>query len=273
MITGRSLVSVALCPVAGWSEKTTSSGATYYENHVTKSTTWERPAAPVAAPVFVPQAAATSGGSVGGREFASGRFISFFSSETFCCTPTRGLMHVVALFAVSKLFLPIHRMGVSNPRGLLSIAQCACILWGDFPYGSGVFDRCTYTSSLRKLCTPLTSRSYSAHFKPITSGSPHSVQLVPFRPCLVEVVSTHLEFPSYSRILECPASSGLSGCEIFSPRVLSTGVFLVSRRVIYVFPSRLLPPPPPPPARLHTREEQEGTAASLSGLIWPMHGQ
>ncbi|CAM9899746.1 unnamed protein product [Scytosiphon promiscuus] len=31
---------------AGWSEKTTSSGAVYYENHATRTTSWERPVAP-----------------------------------------------------------------------------------------------------------------------------------------------------------------------------------------------------------------------------------
>ncbi|CAN0473003.1 unnamed protein product, partial [Scytosiphon promiscuus] len=28
----------------GWSAKTTSSGAVYYENHATKTTSWDRPA-------------------------------------------------------------------------------------------------------------------------------------------------------------------------------------------------------------------------------------
>ncbi|CAN0543119.1 unnamed protein product, partial [Ectocarpus sp. 12 AP-2014] len=35
---------------SGWSAKTTATGKVYYENHVTKKTSWERPTAP-AAPV------------------------------------------------------------------------------------------------------------------------------------------------------------------------------------------------------------------------------
>lgn len=35
---------------AGWAAKTTSSGAVYYENHILKSTAWERPVAPAAPP-------------------------------------------------------------------------------------------------------------------------------------------------------------------------------------------------------------------------------
>ncbi|CAN0528716.1 unnamed protein product, partial [Ectocarpus sp. 12 AP-2014] len=41
----------------GWSVKTTSSGAVYYENHVTKTTSWERPAAPAPAPAPAARAA------------------------------------------------------------------------------------------------------------------------------------------------------------------------------------------------------------------------
>ena len=36
--------------LAGWSAKTTADGTTYYENHATKSTTWDRPVAPAAPP-------------------------------------------------------------------------------------------------------------------------------------------------------------------------------------------------------------------------------
>ncbi|CAM9205097.1 unnamed protein product [Ectocarpus fasciculatus] len=39
------------CRVIDWSVKTTSSGQVYYENHVTKTTQWERPVAPAAATV------------------------------------------------------------------------------------------------------------------------------------------------------------------------------------------------------------------------------
>ncbi|CAM9880504.1 unnamed protein product, partial [Hapterophycus canaliculatus] len=41
---------------AGWSAKMTSSGAVYYENHATKTTSWERPVAPaVVAQPLAPQ--------------------------------------------------------------------------------------------------------------------------------------------------------------------------------------------------------------------------
>ncbi|CAN0486970.1 unnamed protein product, partial [Hapterophycus canaliculatus] len=47
----------------GWSAKTTSSGAVYYENHVTKTTSWQRPVAP--AVVDQPPAPQTRPASVG----------------------------------------------------------------------------------------------------------------------------------------------------------------------------------------------------------------
>ncbi|CAM9271438.1 unnamed protein product [Ectocarpus sp. 12 AP-2014] len=51
---------------AGWSAKTTSTGAVYYENHLTKTTTWMRPApdpAPAAAPLH--HGDSVGGGAVG----------------------------------------------------------------------------------------------------------------------------------------------------------------------------------------------------------------
>ncbi|CAM9261639.1 unnamed protein product [Pylaiella littoralis] len=61
---------------AGWSAKVSPSGSTYYENHNTKSTSWERPTVPVAVPETssppssrgVPLAISSGGGGVGGQE-------------------------------------------------------------------------------------------------------------------------------------------------------------------------------------------------------------
>lgn len=51
---------------AGWAAKTTSSGAVYFENRVAKTTTWDRPVAPAAAPQpEAPAAVLPSGGSQG----------------------------------------------------------------------------------------------------------------------------------------------------------------------------------------------------------------
>jgi len=53
-------------PLAGWSAKTTAAGATFYENHITKSTTWDRPVAPATFPETVPanRSQASGGASV-----------------------------------------------------------------------------------------------------------------------------------------------------------------------------------------------------------------
>jgi len=60
-------------PLTGWTANTTPSGRTFYENHLTKSTTWERPTAPAAKEVPLqrnvsfgptPASSAAGGGSV-----------------------------------------------------------------------------------------------------------------------------------------------------------------------------------------------------------------
>lgn len=91
---------------AGWSAKTTADGTTYYENHATKSTTWDRPVAPAAVPAAVPP----SGGSQG-CEFRqdSGRSIapsSRLKTRRYYGTST-ALPRVFMLFVVFLSFVSL----------------------------------------------------------------------------------------------------------------------------------------------------------------------
>ena len=87
--------------LAGWSAKTTADGKTYYENHVTKSTAWDRPVAPVAGSVNAASVASSvgSGVSVGEAPLPPG-------------TKVRSRRCLMVVFERAVLFVSAHERAV-----------------------------------------------------------------------------------------------------------------------------------------------------------------